>query len=37
VAFDVVMVNAEAERAADEVAAIIDAFPQVEGVPEATP
>ena len=36
-AFDVVIVNDDAERAADEVAAIIDASPQVDGLPEATP
>jgi guanylate kinase len=35
-AFDVVIVNDDAERAADEVAAIIDASPQVDGLPEAT-
>jgi guanylate kinase len=34
-AFDVVIVNEDAERAADEVAAIIDASPQVDGLPEA--
>ncbi|HEV8058177.1 MAG TPA: guanylate kinase [Actinomycetota bacterium] len=33
-AFDVVIVNDDAERAADEVAAIIDASPQVDGLPE---
>jgi guanylate kinase len=31
-AFDVVIVNDDAERAADEVAAIIDASPQVDGL-----
>ena len=36
-AFDVVIVNDDAERAADEVAAIIDASPQVDGPPEASP
>ena len=36
-AFDVVIVNEDAERAADEVAAIIDSSPQVDGLPEATP
>ena len=36
-AFDVVIVNDDAERAADEVAAIIDASAQVDGLPEATP
>jgi guanylate kinase len=36
-AFDVVIVNDDAERAADDVAAIIDASPQVDGLPEATP
>ncbi|HEY8116548.1 MAG TPA: guanylate kinase [Actinomycetota bacterium] len=36
-AFDVVIVNDDAGRAADEVAAIIDASPQVDGLPEATP
>jgi guanylate kinase len=36
-AFDVVIVNDDAERAADEVAAIIDASPQVDGLLEATP
>jgi guanylate kinase len=36
-AFDVVIVNDDAERAADEVAAIIDASPQVDDLPEATP
>jgi guanylate kinase len=36
-AFDVVIVNENAERAADEVAAIIDASPQVDGLPEGTP
>ena len=36
-AFDVVIVNENAERAADEVAAIIDASPQVDGPPEGTP
>jgi guanylate kinase len=35
-AFDVVIVNEDAERAADEVAAIIDASPQVDDLPEAT-
>ena len=35
--FDVVIVNDDAERAADEVAAIIDASAQVDGLPEATP
>jgi guanylate kinase len=34
-AFDVVIVNDDAERAADEVAAIIDASAQVDGLPEA--
>jgi guanylate kinase len=33
-AFDAVIVNDDAERAADEVAAIIDASPQVDGLPE---
>ena len=33
-AFDVVIVNETAERAADEVAAIIDASPQVDGLRE---
>ncbi|HET7928959.1 MAG TPA: guanylate kinase [Actinomycetota bacterium] len=36
-AFDVVIVNETAERAADEVAAIIDASPQVDGLPEGAP
>jgi guanylate kinase len=36
-AFDVVIVNENAERAADEVAAIIDASPQVDGLPEGPP
>jgi guanylate kinase len=36
-AFDVVIVNDDAERAADEVAAIIDASAQADGLPEATP
>ena len=36
-AFDVVIVNDDAERAAAEVAAIIDASPQVDGPSEATP
>jgi guanylate kinase len=36
-AFDVVIVNDDAERAADEVAAIIDASPQVDGLPEGPP
>lgn len=36
-AFDVVIVNENAERAADEVAAIIDASPQVDGLPEGSP
>ena len=36
-AFDVVIVNDDAERAADEVAAIIDASSQVDDLPEATP
>ena len=36
-AFDVVIVNDDAGRAADEVAAIIDASAQVDGLPEATP
>jgi hypothetical protein len=31
-----VIVNDDAERAADEVAAIIDASAQVDGLPEAT-
>jgi guanylate kinase len=34
-AFDVVIVNEDAERAADEVAAIIDASPQVDDLSEA--
>jgi guanylate kinase len=36
-AFDVVIVNDDAERAAAEVAAIIDASPQVDGLSGATP
>jgi guanylate kinase len=36
-AFDVVIVNDDAGRAADEVAAMIDASPQVDGLPEAAP
>ena len=36
-AFDIVIVNEDAERAADQVAAIIDASPQVDGLPEGPP